>query len=86
MTVWRTPATTIHNSSTRLSDTERDGSGRPAAACTAAGITPAGRVLAPSAGTGLLAILAEFAGGSLMLSRLHDHLFAALRSRGSMPL
>ncbi|MGW1419867.1 strawberry notch-like NTP hydrolase domain-containing protein [Bradyrhizobium manausense] len=53
------------------------------AACTAAGITPADRVLEPSAGTGLLAILAELAGGSLMLNELAegraallDHLFA----------
>ncbi|WP_223970532.1 strawberry notch-like NTP hydrolase domain-containing protein [Bradyrhizobium sp. RD5-C2] len=52
-------------------------------ACTAAGITPADRVLEPSAGTGLLAILAELAGGSLMLNELADsraalldHLFA----------
>ncbi|HKI15531.1 MAG TPA: methylase, partial [Roseiarcus sp.] len=33
------------------------------AACAAAAITPADRVLEPSAGTGLLAILAELAGG-----------------------
>ncbi|MCA1510179.1 strawberry notch-like NTP hydrolase domain-containing protein [Bradyrhizobium sp. NBAIM01] len=53
------------------------------AACTAAGITPADRVLEPSAGTGLLAILAELAGASLMLNELAerraallDHLFA----------
>lgn len=53
------------------------------AACTAAGITPSDRVLEPSAGTGLLAILAELAGGSLMLNELAegraallDHLFA----------
>ncbi|MHC2628770.1 putative RNA methylase [Bradyrhizobium liaoningense] len=53
------------------------------AACTAAGITPADRVLEPSAGTGLFAILAELAGGSLMLNELAegraallDHLFA----------
>lgn len=52
------------------------------AACTAAGITPADRVLEPSAGTGLLAIFAELAGGSLMLNELAegraallDHLF-----------
>ncbi|MDA9505815.1 methylase [Bradyrhizobium sp. CCBAU 11386] len=52
-------------------------------ACTAAGITPADRVLEPSAGTGLLTILAELAGGSLMLNELAegraallDHLFA----------
>ncbi|RXG85679.1 strawberry notch-like NTP hydrolase domain-containing protein [Bradyrhizobium zhanjiangense] len=53
------------------------------AACTAAGITPADCVLEPSAGTGLLAIFAELAGGSLMLNELAegraallDHLFA----------
>ncbi|MEY9594395.1 putative RNA methylase [Bradyrhizobium yuanmingense] len=53
------------------------------AACTAAGITPADRILEPSVGTGLLAILAELAGGSLMLNELAegraallDHLFA----------
>ncbi len=53
------------------------------AACTAAGITPADRVLEPSAGTGLLAIFAELAGGALMLNELAearaallDHLFA----------
>ncbi|MDA9419290.1 methylase [Bradyrhizobium sp. CCBAU 11430] len=56
------------------------------AACTAAGITPADRVLEPSAGTGLLAILAELAGGSLMLNELAegraallDHLFANVK-------
>ncbi|UVO35999.1 strawberry notch family protein [Bradyrhizobium arachidis] len=42
------------------------------AACTAAGIAPADRVLEPSAGTGLLAILAELAGGSLMLNELAE--------------
>ncbi|MBW7970114.1 strawberry notch-like NTP hydrolase domain-containing protein [Bradyrhizobium sp. BR 10289] len=42
------------------------------AACTAAGITPADRVLEPSAGTGLLAILAELTGGSLMLNELAE--------------
>ena len=36
------------------------------AASAAAAITPADRVLEPSAGTGLLAILAELAGGSLI--------------------
>ena len=36
-------------------------------AATAAAITPTDRVLEPSAGTGLLAILAELAGGSLAL-------------------
>jgi predicted RNA methylase len=52
------------------------------AACTAAAITTADRVLEPSAGTGLLAILAELAGGSLVLNELAearaallDHLF-----------
>ncbi|WP_174719318.1 strawberry notch-like NTP hydrolase domain-containing protein, partial [Bradyrhizobium nitroreducens] len=52
------------------------------AACTAAGITAVDRVMEPSAGTGLLAILAELAGGSLMLNELAegratllDHLF-----------
>ena len=42
------------------------------AAVTAAGITPADRVLEPSAGTGLLAILAEIAGGSLVLNELAE--------------
>jgi predicted RNA methylase len=53
------------------------------AACTAAGVTPADRVLEPSAGTGLLAIFAELAGGALVLNELAesrasllDHLFA----------
>ena len=56
------------------------------AACTAASITPSDRVLEPSAGTGLLAILAELAGGTLMLNEsaegrasLLDHLFANVR-------
>jgi predicted RNA methylase len=40
------------------------------AALTAAAITPADRVLEPSAGTGLLAILAEIAGGTLILNEL----------------
>jgi hypothetical protein len=40
------------------------------AAATAAAITPADRVLEPSAGTGLLAILGEIAGGSLALNEL----------------
>jgi hypothetical protein len=39
---------------------------------TAAAITPADRVLEPSAGTGLLAILAEIAGGSLILNELAE--------------
>ncbi|MBB3999741.1 strawberry notch family protein [Aureimonas pseudogalii] len=42
------------------------------AALTAAAITPADRVLEPSAGTGLLAILAETAGASLILNELAD--------------
>ncbi len=55
------------------------------AACTAAAITPADRVLEPSAGTGLLAIFAELAGGALVLNELAearagllDHLFAGV--------
>jgi hypothetical protein len=40
------------------------------AACTTAGITPSDRVLVPSAGTGLLTIFAELAGGALMLNEL----------------
>ncbi|AGK57200.1 methylase/helicase [Hyphomicrobium denitrificans 1NES1] len=42
------------------------------AACTAAAITSTDRVLEPSAGTGLLAILAEIAGGALVLNELAD--------------
>ncbi|GGF11812.1 methylase [Aliidongia dinghuensis] len=42
------------------------------AALTAAAITPADRVLEPSAGTGLLAILAEIAGGALALNELAE--------------
>ncbi|MET4072215.1 putative RNA methylase [Bradyrhizobium sp. S3.2.6] len=42
------------------------------AACTAAGITPSDRVLEPSAGTGLLAIFAELAGGGLVLNELAE--------------
>src|SRR3546814_6112239 len=41
------------------------------AASAAAAITPTDRVLEPSAGTGLLAILAELAGGSLKIGRAH---------------
>ncbi|MEO5326412.1 strawberry notch family protein [Mesorhizobium sp. CC13] len=41
-------------------------------AVAAAAITPADRVLEPSAGTGLLAILAEIAGGSLVLNELAE--------------
>lgn len=51
------------------------------AALTAAGITPDDRVLEPSAGTGLLAILAQAAGASLILNELADtraELLAAL--------
>jgi len=54
-------------------------------AANAAAITPADRVLEPSAGTGLLAILAEIAGGTLVLNELADtradllsHLFPVL--------
>jgi hypothetical protein len=42
------------------------------AALAAAQITPRDLVLEPSAGTGLLAVLAEIAGGSLMLNELAD--------------
>src|SRR5882672_9036288 len=42
------------------------------AVCTAAAITAADRVLEPSAGTGLLAILAELADGSLVLNELGE--------------
>lgn len=56
------------------------------AACTAAAITPADRVLEPSAGTGLLAVFAELAGGALVLNELAgaraallDHLFAEIK-------
>ncbi|MGY3621544.1 putative RNA methylase [Bradyrhizobium sp. USDA 10063] len=42
------------------------------AACTAADIMPTDRVLEPSAGTGLLAIFAELAGGALMLNELAE--------------
>ncbi|MEO9191095.1 MAG: strawberry notch-like NTP hydrolase domain-containing protein, partial [Acetobacteraceae bacterium] len=55
------------------------------AAMTAAAITPADRVLEPSAGTGLLAILAEIAGGALVMNELAEtragllpHLFPAI--------
>ena len=55
------------------------------AALTTAAITPADRVLEPSAGTGLLAVLAEIAGGALVLNELADtradllsHLFPAI--------
>src|SRR6266446_4764191 len=41
-------------------------------ACVAAAIAPADIVLEPSAGTGLLAIHAELAGGSLFLNELAD--------------
>ncbi|KRR03925.1 methylase [Bradyrhizobium jicamae] len=54
-------------------------------ACTAAAITPADRILEPSAGTGLLAIFAELAGGGLILNELAEpraallhHLFAGV--------
>jgi predicted RNA methylase len=42
------------------------------AACAAAAITSADCVLEPSAGTGLLAVLAEIAGGALVLNELAD--------------
>ncbi|PPQ19421.1 methylase [Bradyrhizobium sp. AC87j1] len=42
------------------------------AACTAAGITQADRVLEPSAGTGLLAVFAELDGGVLLLNELAE--------------
>lgn len=42
------------------------------AALIAAAITPADRVLEPSAGTGLLAVLAEIAGGALTLNELAE--------------
>ena len=42
------------------------------AALTAAALTPADRVLEPSAGTGLLAILAEIAGSDLILNELAE--------------
>ncbi|MET3304444.1 putative RNA methylase [Bradyrhizobium diazoefficiens] len=56
------------------------------AACAAAGIAPADRVLEPSAGTGLLAIFAELTGVALVLNELAearaellDHLFAGVK-------
>jgi predicted RNA methylase len=42
------------------------------AAMTAAAVTPTDRVLEPSAGTGLLAVLAEIAGGALILNELAE--------------
>src|SRR3984893_16929081 len=48
------------------------------AAVTAAGITPADLVLEPSAGTGLLAIFAELAGGGLALNELAESRAALL--------
>jgi hypothetical protein len=42
------------------------------AACTAAAITPADRLLEPSPGSGLLAIFAELAGGALVLNELAE--------------
>jgi len=51
------------------------------AAATAASITPADRVLEPSAGTGLLAILAEIAGGTLVLNELADTRASLLSAR-----
>ena len=59
------------------------------AALTAAAITPTDRVLEPSAGTGLLAVLAEIAGGALVLNELAGtradllfHLFPAIPVTG----
>ncbi len=49
------------------------------AAATAAAITPADLVLEPSAGTGLLAIFAELAGGKHVLNELADTRAALLR-------
>jgi predicted RNA methylase len=48
------------------------------AAATAAAITPADLVLEPSAGTGLLAIFAELAGGGLVLNELAESRAALL--------
>jgi predicted RNA methylase len=48
------------------------------AACAAAAITRADRVLEPSAGTGLLAVLAELAGGALVLNELAESRAALL--------
>jgi hypothetical protein len=48
------------------------------AALAAAQITPRDLVLEPSAGTGLLAILAEIAGGSLALNELAEVLSQTL--------
>ena len=50
------------------------------AALTAAAITPDDVVLEPSAGTGLIAILAQIAGGSLILNELADTRAALLSS------
>ena len=50
------------------------------AAITAAAITPADRVLEPSAGTGLLAILAEITGGTLLLNELAETRAALISS------
>ena len=50
------------------------------AALAAAAITPADRVLEPSAGTGLLAVLAETAGATLMLNELAETRAALLSS------
>ncbi|NLS26478.1 hypothetical protein S2M10_14610 [Sphingomonas sp. S2M10] len=49
-------------------------------ATTAAAITPSDRVLEPSAGTGLLAILAEISGGALVLNELAETRAALLSS------
>jgi len=52
------------------------------AACAAAAITPADRVLEPSAGSGLLAILAHLACGPLMRNELAYPAAAPLHRRG----
>jgi len=50
------------------------------AALCAAGVAPGDRVLEPSAGTGLLAVLAEIAGGALVLNELAETRAALLSS------
>jgi hypothetical protein len=62
------------------------------AASVAAAISPADRLLEPSAGTGLLAVLAELSGASLVLNEFADtradllsHLFPVLPSLATTP-
>lgn len=57
------PTHTRHSQEAKRNSARRSRSALVAA--TAAAITPADRLLEPSAGAGLLAILVEFAGGSL---------------------